>query len=203
MRNTAKPLPSRQELLRVLSYCPESGTLTWKRREIGCTAGGVAPFDERTANSWNAMRTGKPAMQSVDHKGYLRGKVFGKLYLTHRIIWKMVTGFDPAIIDHINGDKSDNRIRNLRSCTNSENCRNYAKGFGSSEFRGVSWVKRDKKWAASISDGKGGKVSLGHHSTELAAAKAYDDAAARLHGDFATLNFPRIDAAAMEEGKDA
>jgi hypothetical protein len=143
------------------------------------------------AANYNAKHAGKEAFTFKDVDGYLHGKVFGAKLQAHRVIWKLVHGVDPDTIDHINGDPSDNRLENLRDCTVAENSRNYAKApGGSSRFRGVCWIKRDKAWAARISDGRSGTVSLGNYRDEVLAAKAYDRAARERHGEFATLNFP-------------
>lgn len=98
------------------------------------------------------------------------------------------------VIDHINGDTLDNRRANLRICTVGENCRN-ARKTGSattSKFKGV-WFERPssehggKPWRARIVlEGK--NIRLGRFDTEAEAAEAYDEAARRLHGEFAKTN---------------
>lgn len=90
-------------------------------------------------------------------------------------------------VDHINGNKLDNRRRNLRVCTRSENLQNMKELGGSSKYRGVHWDKRRKKWIASIRlDGK--KVYLGGFDFEVDAAVTYDNAC-RERGVFARTNF--------------
>ena len=92
-------------------------------------------------------------------------------------------------VDHVNGNKLDNRRENLRICKPRENCRN-KKGVKntSSQYKGVCKCKRTGRWAASIGvDFK--TIWLGRHSTEEEAARAYDAAAKEHHGDFALLNF--------------
>jgi hypothetical protein len=60
-----------------------------------------------------------------NHEGYVYVYVDGKQYFAHRIIWKLETGREPeGVIDHINGETSDNRIENLRDVTHTENMRN-------------------------------------------------------------------------------
>lgn len=186
-----KPLPNRDLLLAMFDYDPDAGTLTWKSLGPDHFADTKTSWKpESLARAHNAHYAGKLAF-TAKNKGYHHGKITGVHYLAHRIIWKLVTGEDPVGIDHINGNKSDNRIANLRACTQAENSRNYAKNPGnSSKYRGVCWVKRDNAFAASISIGSGKKLSLGHHQNEIDAAKAYDRAAREHHGEFAVLNFP-------------
>jgi len=89
--------------------------------------------------------------------GYRRVRFDGEPYQTHRIIWKLLYGEDPAEIDHINGNRSDNRITNLRSVCHYENMRNMKKmPSNSSGVTGVFWCKDRSKWGAFI-----GKKNLG------------------------------------------
>lgn len=91
-------------------------------------------------------------------------------------------------VDHINGDRSDNQETNLRVCTVAENARwrNSTKR-NSSGFRGVSWAKRHKSWKVTIS--VNGNIFLGYFRDKDDAARAYDNAAKKYHGAFASLNF--------------
>ena len=99
---------------------------------------------------------------------------------------------DHRVVDHIDHDGLNNRKRNLRLCTFAENCRNTRRTAPStSKYKGVHWNKRRKKWAASIRfDNK--TYHLGCFDSELAAALAYDQAAKKYHGAFASLNFPDL-----------
>lgn len=104
-----------------------------------------------------------------------------------------------AWIDHRNGDTLDNRRSNLRIATRTQNARNSRKPnvAARSRFKGVSFRKaggpdrrRCAVWAAAIRrDGR--NVHLGFFAIEEDAARAYDEAARRLHGEFACVNFPR------------
>ena len=96
------------------------------------------------------------------------------------------------LVDHVNADTMDNRLTNLRVCTHKQNARNMVHSRrGSSSFRGV--CNRGKYgWQAQIHLGHPNDrvVSLGHFDTEEDAARAWDEAAKREHGEFARLNFP-------------
>jgi hypothetical protein len=93
-------------------------------------------------------------------------------------------------VDHINGDGLDNTRSNLRQATNAENLHNRGpQSNNTSGYKGVYWNKQAGKWHAQIRAHRKAHF-LGHHDTAEAAARAYDEAAVRLHGEFAHLNFP-------------
>lgn len=116
--------------------------------------------------------------------GYARTDKFSM----HRFIldfWDL--SFD---IDHANGNKLDNRRSNLRICTRSQNAiNNPARKNTSSIFKGVTMRKNGMSWSAQIAF-NGKLINLGTFRVEEAAAKAYDNKAIELYGDFAWLNFP-------------
>ena len=95
------------------------------------------------------------------------------------------------VVDHINGDKLDNRRSNLRICTQKENTRNRKSHKGSiSEYKGVTFIKelKKRKWFAYIHlDGK--RKNIGTFKTEEEAARAYDYYAKKHFGEYARLNF--------------
>lgn len=92
-------------------------------------------------------------------------------------------------VDHIDGQTLDNRRANLRTCTHGQNQRNYRrrKGGFSSQFKGVTWDKSRSLWVVKIKVNRK-NVHLGRFADEVSAAKAYNAAALRLHGDFACPN---------------
>ena len=108
----------------------------------------------------------------------------------HRIIMEAETGQE---VDHINGDKLDNRKDNLRFCTHQQNMVNWNNKRGKSKYRGVSWCKRDKKWKAQIQSHSKNRL-IGRFREEEEAAKAYNIEAKKEFGNFALLNyFPEDD----------
>jgi hypothetical protein len=95
-------------------------------------------------------------------------------------------------VDHINQDGLDNRRSNLRLATNSQNgCNRKAMRNNSTGLKGV-WPNRQRgKFGARIQH-LGIRYHLGYYDTAEAAARAYDEVAQRLHGEFACVNFPEI-----------
>jgi hypothetical protein len=103
----------------------------------------------------------------------------------HREIMKCSSN---DVIDHINGNRLDNRKENLRVCTQSQNLQNATKRSGtSSTYKGVHFVFAKNKWQARINLAFGA-VHLGYFSVEEDAAKAYNLAAIKHFGNFARLN---------------
>lgn len=92
-------------------------------------------------------------------------------------------------VDHIDGNTFNNRKSNLRICTNAENSRNTKLySTNTTGFRGVIWDKDLKRWKVRITvDFK--RIYLGSYRNIEDAAKAYDKAALKYHGEFASLNF--------------
>ena len=112
-----------------------------------------------------------------------------KLIRMHRLILNTPAGFDT---DHVNGDRFDNRIENLRVATRSQNIMNtIIRKDNTSGFKGVTWHKCKKKWVSHIGFKKE-FIHLGYFTDKIEAAKAYDSKAKELHGEFASLNFPNL-----------
>ena len=105
----------------------------------------------------------------------------------HREINHTPDGYET---DHINNNSLDNRRSNLRTCKHSENVKNRSLGRdNTSKYKGVTWHKASKKWAAQIG-AHNLHFHLGLFSTAGEAAKAYDEAALKKFGKFAKINFP-------------
>lgn len=114
---------------------------------------------------------------------YANATIGGRTVKMHRLI--LGTNLH---VDHKNGDGLDNRRRNLRPATHSQNMKNQRLRLdNSSGFKGVYFNRPTCKWGAQIwSDGK--HYWLGLHITRELAARAYNRAAKKLHGKFARLN---------------
>jgi hypothetical protein len=121
-------------------------------------------------------------------KGYSITNVNGNK-LIHRLLYETYVGLIPngMQIDHINRYKTDNRLENLRLCTNSQNHANMGK-IGknqTSAYKGVCF--QGGKWIAQIGH-QGEKILIGRYDTELEAVKIYNKYALKLFGEFALLN---------------
>ena len=107
----------------------------------------------------------------------------------HVSLHREIMGFPDCMVDHINGNGLDNRRCNLRLCNPGENSRNRGmiQRETASGFKGVWWRKADRKWEACIYYNSK-KHKLGYFRDKIDAAKAYNEAALRLHGEFASIN---------------
>lgn len=158
-----------EDVRRIFCYDPETGLLFWRERKQGRTFGAVGRKDK---------------------DGYLIFKMNWRKdrFCVHRVAWAYVHGKWPADqIDHINGDKSDNRLCNLREASTTENMRNVGKqSHNTSGLKSVSWHKLRKKWRATIKvDQK--KIHLGMSECPAAAHFIYQIAADKYHGSFARV----------------
>ena len=135
------------------------------------------------------VRAGSPAGSSHS-EGYYEVRLDSKLYLAHRLVYAIVTGTDPGEyeIDHIDGDRSNNEVLNLRKVSSADNHRNISSRGGTSKYLGVSWDRPRGKWMARIQV-NGRTHHLGRYDLEEDAARAYDAAARELHPG-GRLNFP-------------
>ena len=155
-----------QYLLDILNYNPETGIFTWAKPRPKIRVGQVAG--------------------SLHHRGYVYLEIDGKHCAAHRLAWFYENGEKPCgQIDHVNRNKSDNRIANLRLATQGQNRAN-STSINMHGFKGVShkkWLKA-KPYQAQITFNKK-VIYLGCYATPEKAHAAYRDAAERLHGEFA------------------
>jgi hypothetical protein len=142
-----KALPCPTLLRQLLRYEPETGKLFWKRRPPE-----MFPDTARRNNAcaiWNSAHAGKEVKTTSSH-GYIRFCVQGAQILGHRAAWAMTHGQWPVFVDHINGDKKDNRLSNLREASIAENNRNLPRRtMNRSGTTGVC-ISRGGKWRAFI-----------------------------------------------------
>jgi len=148
-----------------LSYVPETGDIVWKE--------GASIFNNR-------VRAEGTIAGSLQTTGYLvmgrwakeKGKVV--TYRVHRIVWFLNYGEVPSILDHINGNKSDNRIENLRPTTQALNLRNQKSRKGStSKYKGVYYDKKNDSYRSSIKINHE-YIHIGRIKFEKEAAEMYD-----------------------------
>jgi hypothetical protein len=128
-----------------------------------------------------------PAIVDKSH-GYKRILHDGKYWLEHRLIWRMFYGNFNYNLDHINGNKLDNRIENLRKCNQTQNTANSKiRSDNKSGYRGVVWHKATNKWQAQTML-KGKRIHIGLFNSKDEAALAYNYKAEELFGPFARFN---------------
>lgn len=174
----AKQPPITPEMCRKwLRYEPHTGKLFWLPR----TADDFTPSPRRSAewmaNNWNAQNAGNEAFTALSHLGYRFGTINRHVILAHRVIWAIVSGEWPSHIDHVNGDRCDNRLENLRNVTNAMNCRNKGLPIPASGRVGVRWVANRNQWQARI----GKRTHLGWFKSRGEAIAAREKAE-REHG---------------------
>lgn len=161
---TRRPIP--EESADLLAYDAETGVITWKvsKHPIaqGSVAGGVHP------------------------DGYRRIGILGKQYQAHRVAWLLHYGEQPPqFLDHINGERDDNRISNIRAVTNAENQRNSRiNANNTTGVKGVHFDKTAGRYKAKFKVNTK-QVSCGYHDTVEQAAEAIRARREELHGEFA------------------
>lgn len=149
-------------------------------------------FERFTYQKWRATKSGNTyyAIRSTTVSGKRSFEMMHRLIMQEQLakIPKALRG--EIVIDHINHNGLDNRKANLRLASRAENRRNQRPGGrGSSKYKGVTYRKRDGIYLAAIRAGRK-RIYLGCFKSEIEAAKAYDEAAKKYHGDFASPNFP-------------
>jgi hypothetical protein len=144
----------------MLDYDPLTGIFRWKIDRVhNAKAGDIAGYK--------------------DSLGYMRLSIFGMKYLCHRLAWLITTGSWPTKnIDHVDGDRRNNRFSNLRDVSQMTNIQNQRVSRRNGKLLGVS--KNRKRWAATIM-ACGKKTYLGTFDTQELAHEAYVEAKRRLH----------------------
>lgn len=152
-------------------------------------------YERLSKYKWTALAYDQdmPKYRAVRHTG---NKKTRRAVYMHREIMNIPGGLSGQHVDHINHDGLDNRKQNLRIATKAQNRQNATKGGDfngkpcTSKLKGVSIAGRgSKKWSARICSNKE-KMIIGYYDTQEEAARAYDEAALKYFGEFASLNFP-------------
>lgn len=167
----AAELISAERLRELVDYDPETGMFRWS---------------PHLRDTRNGHRAGKPAGHTCKTHGYVVMTVAQQHYKAHRLAWLYVHGTHPVgLIDHINGNRSDNRMVNLRDVTPSQNNINRgADPNNTSGMKGASWSETNQRWLAHISFGAQ-TYHLGFFDTVAEAHAAYRGAAVIAHGAYA------------------
>lgn len=151
-------MPSQEYLRQRLAYDPDTGFVTWKDRPLD-------DFPSRAAHaSWQGRFPGKRAGSYGKGNDYVALRFQSRAVSLHRVIWVYMTGRLPdGDIDHINGNKRDNRWLNLRDVTRSVNMQNAPlRSDNRSGTQGVFWCENLGRWRSMISV-NGRRVYLGYH----------------------------------------
>lgn len=155
-----KNLITAEEARQLFSYNPETGDLVWR----------VSPN--------NRVPVGH-VVRAKDGGGYYHVKVRGIIYKAHRVAWLIVTGRWPVnLLDHINRDRADNRLSNLREATYTQNQYNR-----SQPFVGVTYRRNRNAYVARITV-DGVRKYLGYFKTKQEAEEVYSQAVTAHYGEF-------------------
>lgn len=158
------PMPSMERLRELFDYNPD-GSLT-RLISIGTQKAGSITFGKK------------------EKHGYSRICVDSCHYLFHRVVWQWHYGDDPKIIDHINQDRNDSRIDNLRRVDKSSNCRHQLlPKNNTSGFFGISLNRKKNIWYATICVNSV-NIKLGGSKDIKKAVLIYNEACNKYHGEF-------------------
>jgi hypothetical protein len=145
---------TKEYLLHLFDYDRERGVLIWKN-----------PLGNNTKR-WIGQQAG-----CIDGHRYLRVTINFKMHQVHKIIWFLEKGNWPKVVDHLNGERIDNRISNLEDSTTRRNAQNsyrHRKG----KLVGASWNTKQKMWHSRCNI-NGKQKYFGYFSTELEAHERY------------------------------
>ena len=158
-------------------------------KEIPLTQGKFALVDDEDyelliKNKWR-VSIGYATRNQITYSRELKKIVKQHSFLMHRVITNAPKGTQ---IDHINGNKLDNRKVNLRICTNSQNHANtFLRKDNTSGKKGINWCKQTKSWRARITVNQK-EIYLGRFKSLKKASEIYNSAATKYFGEFAKLN---------------
>lgn len=165
---------TQNRLHNLVNYESDTGSFFWKKRNaedfISCSIN-----VESRAKAWNTRYSGKKC--GYKYQGYTYMKLDGRCYLAHRLAWLYVYGYIPKdCMDHINHERDDNRICNLRIVSRGENSKNKSLNKNNiSGFNGVTRRKDCNRWEANIrSEGK--RIYLGSFENKSDAIQARTNA---------------------------
>jgi hypothetical protein len=151
----------------------EDGRLVWRPRDREWFS------DERSFRTWNSRFAGREAFTAKHSAGYRVGCIDGRTYFAHRVIWVMHCGPADGEIDHINGNRADNRLENLRLVTREENRRNVKRQANNKS--GATGIRQQgNSWEALIQVG-GKQTYLGRFPTFAEALQARKNAEADMN----------------------
>ena len=163
-------------------------------REIWKSIDGYANYEVSSFGRVRNATTEQMLKPSASHGGYVKVRLSKNGTTTNLVIHRLVANefidnpSNKACVDHIDGDRTNNCITNLRYATKSENGMNQKKHVNAtSMYKGVYFYKQTNKWRATMKVG-GVCAGLGYFESEEEAAKAYNEAARRIFGEFAKLN---------------
>lgn len=176
--------PSIDSIRALISY--DEGRLYWLPRSAELFNATGSRSAEGCASQWNKRYAGTEAFTHIGTHGYRVGNFLSTVLLAHRVIYAMHKGaWDFDKVDHIDGDKLNNAIENLRECSNAENLRNQRGNVNRALPKGV-YPHRGRFIASICKDYK--SRHLGVFDTPEQAQAAYNVAALELHGSFARLS---------------
>lgn len=175
-----RPLPTIDELRRLLAYDPETGLLTWLPRPPEIFSGATRDAKRSACARWNKRYAGTSA-GATDCEGYIQVKIHNRSMMAHRIAWAIHFGQWPELVLHNDGARSNNCIHNLRSTSRQTCQRNQKRHKSNTSGRtGVSWNRLRAIWTA--------QIKIGERSIYLGSFTQFDDAvsarieAEKLHG---------------------
>jgi hypothetical protein len=181
--NKPNPLPTLEYLQECFEYNADTGELFWKIRPL------YHFYNNKTEmKRWNSRYAGKIAGRLNKENEYMELNIEGKIYKVHRIIWKLLKKEEPPrIIDHIDCNRSNNKIENLRKASKSENNVNVIKSTNNKwGFTGVQYDNRKNKFLATIRY-KNKTYFLGYYTTAEEASLVYQKKSLELRGEFSTV----------------